>query len=102
MIFLQKRERPVEAEESWIYLDQTPEGFAVNHYFVEHPDMVLGKVTAESTQYGKQDYTVVPLDGMELAEQLDEAGRKIAGSYEALAAGSRRVGHSGAGAGDSG
>ena len=86
MIFLQKRERPVEAEESWIYLDQTPEGFAVNHYFVEHPDMVLGKVTAESTQYGKQDYTVVPLDGMELAEQLDEAGRKIAGSYEALAA----------------
>lgn len=86
MIFLQKRERPVETEESWIYLDQAPEGFAVNHYFVEHPDMVLGKVTAESTQYGRQDYTVVPLDGMELTEQLDEAGRKIAGSYEALAA----------------
>lgn len=86
ILFLQKRERPIEAEADWIHLDQTPEGFAINSYFVAHPDMVLGKTTAQSTMYARQDYTVVSLPNADLAAQLKTAGQQIIGHYAELEA----------------
>lgn len=84
ILFLQKRDRMTDIEPDWVHLGQTAGGFAINSYFVEHPDMVLGKVTSESTQYGRQDYTVAPISGADLSEQLRAAGRQIVGHYEAL------------------
>ena len=60
----------------------TQDGFAINRYFLDHPEMVLGRPTAENTQYGKQDYTVVPIEGLELADQLHDAVKYIRGTYQ--------------------
>ena len=81
ILFLQKRDRPLDLVPEWTQTGQTEEGFTVNQYFLEHPEMVLGRVTAESTQYGKQDYTVLPIEGLELSVQLHDAVKYIRGSY---------------------
>ncbi len=81
IIFLQKREAPATELPDWVHVDTTPEGFTVNRYFIDHPDMVLGTPTAESTQYGRQDYTVAPIEGADLSEQLHEAIQNIHGEY---------------------
>ena len=81
IIFLQKRESPIEIEPDWVHLGQNKDGYAINSYFINHPDMVLGRQTSESTQYGRQDFTVVPYEGSDLSEQLKEAVSKIGGTY---------------------
>ena len=73
ILFLQKRDRPLDIAPDWTQTGRTEEGFTVNQYFLDHPEMVLGRPTAESTQYGKQDYTVAPIEGLELADQLHDA-----------------------------
>ena len=73
IIFLQRRDRPIEIDEDWIHLGQSENGFAINSYFAEHPEMVLGTPSSESTQYGKQDYTVNPIEGADLGTLLHEA-----------------------------
>ena len=81
IIFLQKRDRPADIEPAWVQLGKTEDGFAVNSYFVEHPEVVLGELTAESTQYGREELTVAPLEGTSLADQLAEAVQHIEGQY---------------------
>ena len=85
ILFLQKRDRPLDIAPDWTQTGQTEEGFTVNQYFLDHPEMVLGRPTAESTQYGKQDYTVVPIEGLELADQLHDAVQHIHGTYQEAA-----------------
>ena len=80
IIFLQKRERPIDHEPDWVQLGKTEDGFAINQYFVDHPEMVLGQLTMESTQYG-HDLTVAPIEGTSLADQLAEAVQHIEGQY---------------------
>ena len=79
ILFLQKRDRPLDIAPDWTQTGRTEEGFTVNQYFLDHPEMVLGRPTAESTQYGKQDYTVAPIEGLELADQLHDAVKYIRG-----------------------
>ena len=79
ILFLQKRDRPIVIDEAWIHLGKSPEGFNINSYFVEHPDMILGTLTAESTQYGREECTVVPTPGADLAAQLSAAVKNIGG-----------------------
>ena len=81
IIFLQKRDRPIEIEPDWVHLGANADGFAINRYFIDHPEMVLGRQTSESTQYGRQDFTVAPVEGADLAEQLSGAIRNIRGTY---------------------
>ena len=81
IIFLQRREAPATELPDWVHVGTTPEGFTVNRYFIDNPDMVLGTPTAESTQYGRQDYTVAPIEGAELSELLHEAVQNIHGEY---------------------
>ena len=81
IIFLQKRDRPIDHEPDWVQLGKTEDGFAINQYFVDHPEMVLGELTAESTQYGREELTVAPLEGISLADQLAEAVQHIEGQY---------------------
>ena len=81
IIFLQKRDRPLDIVPEWTQTGQTGDGFTMNKYFIDHPEMVLGRLAAESTQYGRQDYTVVPIDGLELADQLHDAVKYIRGTY---------------------
>ena len=81
IIFLQKRDRPADIEPAWVQLGKTEDGFAINQYFVDHPEMVLGELTTESTQYGREELTVAPLEGISLAEQLAEAVQHIEGRY---------------------
>ena len=83
IIFLQKRDRPIDHEPDWVQLGKTEDGFAINQYFVDHPEMVLGELTAESTQYGREELTVAPLEGISLADQLAEAVQHIEGQYTA-------------------
>ena len=83
IIFLQKRDRPIDHEPDWVQLGKTEDGFAINQYFVDHPEMVLGQLTAESTQYG-HDLTVAPIEGAVLADQLAEAVQHIEGNYTAV------------------
>ena len=85
ILFLQKRDRPLDITPDWTQTGRTEEGFTVNQYFLDHPEMVLGRPTAESTQYGKQDYTVVPIEGLELADQLHDAVQHIHGTYQEAA-----------------
>ena len=85
ILFLQKRDRPLDITPDWTQTGRTEEGFTVNQYFLDHPEMVLGQPTAESTQYGKQDYTVVPIEGLELADQLHDAVQHIHGTYQEAA-----------------
>ena len=81
IIFLQKRDRPIDHEPDWVQLGKTEDGFAINQYFVDHPEMVLGEMTTESTQYGREEFTVAPLEGTSLADQLAEAVQHIEGQY---------------------
>ena len=81
IIFLQKRDRPIDHEPDWVQLGKTEDGFAINQYFVDHPEMVLGELTTESTQYGREELTVAPLEGASLADQLAEAVQHIEGQY---------------------
>lgn len=83
IIFLQKRDRPEDIEPAWVQLGKTEDGFAINQYFVDHPEMVLGQLTTESTQYGREELTVAPIEGANLADQLTEAVRHIEGQYTA-------------------
>ena len=83
IIFLQKRDRPADIEPEWVQLGKTEDGFAINQYFVDHPEMVLGELTTESTQYGREELTVAPLEGTSLADQLAEAVQHIEGQYTA-------------------
>ena len=84
IIFLQKRDRPADIEPDWVQLGKTEDGFAINQYFVDHPEMVLGELTTESTQYGREDLTVAPIEGTSLADQLAEAVQHIEGNYTAV------------------
>ena len=81
IIFLQRRELPLTELPDWVHVGENEDGFTVNRYFLDHPEMVLGTPTAESTQYGRQDYTVAPIEGADLAEQLHEAIQHIHGEY---------------------
>ena len=85
ILFLQKRDRPLDIAPDWTQAGRTEDGFTVNQYFLDHPEMVLGRPTAESTQYGKQDYTVAPIEGLELADQLHDAVKYIQGTYQEAA-----------------
>ena len=82
IIFLQKRDRPIDHEPDWVQLGKTEDGFAINQYFVDHPEMVLGELTTGSTQYGHA-LTVAPIEGTSLADQLAEAVQHIEGQYTA-------------------
>ena len=82
ILFLQKRDRPIVIEPDWVYLGRNEDGFAINSYFLSHPEMVLGTPTSESTQYGKQDYTVAPIESLNLADQLHDAVKYIHGQYQ--------------------
>ena len=79
ILFLQKRDCASLEQPEWVQLDTTPEGYRMNAYFVRHPEMVLGELSVESTQYGKQEVTVKPIEGMELAVQLKEANKPYTG-----------------------
>ena len=81
IIFLQKRDRPIDHEPDWVQLGKTEDGFAINRYFVDHPEMVLGELTTESTQYGREELTAAPIEGTSLADQLAEAVQHIEGQY---------------------
>ena len=81
IIFLQKRDRPADIEPAWVQLGKTEDGFDINQYFVDHPEMVLGELTTESTQYGREELTVAPIEGTSLADQLAEAVQHIEGQY---------------------
>lgn len=84
ILFFQKRDRASIEEPEWLNLKETPEGYSVNAYFAEHPEMVLGEFTTESTQYGKQEVTVKPKEGVTLEEQLKEAVQNIHGTITEL------------------
>ena len=84
ILFFQKKDRASIEEPEWLNLTETPEGYSVNAYFAEHPEMVLGEFTTESTQYGKQEVTVKPKEGITLEEQLKEAGQNIHGTITEL------------------
>ena len=84
ILFFQKRDRASIEEPEWLNLKEIPEGYSVNAYFAEHPEMVLGDFTTESTQYGKQEVTVKPKEGITLEEQLKEAIRNIHGTIKEL------------------
>ena len=81
IIFLQKRDRPIDREPDWVQLGQTESGISINQYFVDHPEMVLGELTTESTQYGREESTVLPIAGANLSEQLTEAISHLKGEY---------------------
>ena len=83
ILFLQKREQPSIAEPEWTQLGENADGFSINNYFIRHPEMILGRQTLESTQYGRQDFTVEPIEGADLAAQLHEAVQHIGGIYQA-------------------
>ncbi|MBQ7581348.1 MAG: helicase, partial [Lachnospiraceae bacterium] len=81
ILFLQKRDRPIDTDPDWVHLGRTADGFAVNSYFLDHPEMVLGTFKARSTQYGRDELTVKPIEGADLGEQLHEALSHIEGTY---------------------
>ena len=83
IIFLQKRDRPIDIEPDWVHLGENEDGFSINQYFIDNPEMVLGRQTSESTQYGRQDFTVAPIEGADLAALLRYAIQNIGGKYEA-------------------
>ncbi|EJX09533.1 DNA/RNA helicase [gut metagenome] len=83
IIFLQKRDHPIDIVPDWVHLNRTDEGHTMNSYFVEHPEMILGETIEESTAYGK-DITVQPIEGAELSDLLKEAVSHIEGTYQAI------------------
>ena len=84
IIFLQKRDHPIDIVPDWVHLNRTEEGHTMNSYFVDHPEMVLGDTVLESTPYGKDDITVRPIPGAELSDLLNEAVSRIQGTYQAV------------------
>ena len=80
ILFLQKRDRPMDLEPDWVHLGQTEDGYSINSYFLDHPEMVLGKNSSVSTAHG-MDYTVQPLEDRSLGDLLQEAVQHIQGSY---------------------
>ena len=84
IIFLQKRDHPIDIVPDWVHLNRTEEGHTMNSYFVDHPEMVLGDTVLESTPYGKDDITVRPIPGAELSDLLKEAVSRIQGTYQAV------------------
>ncbi len=82
IIFLQKRDHPIDIEPEWVHLGQNDDGFSINSYFVDHPEMILGRQSSDSTQYGHQDFTVLPIEGLELSDQLHDAIQYIRGTYK--------------------
>lgn len=83
IIFLQKREEPMEIEPDWVHLGMSENGFPINSYFAEHPEMILGEQSSKSTQYGVDAFTVKPIEGADLGELLHEAMKNIQGTYKA-------------------
>lgn len=81
IIFLQKRDRVMDIQPDWVHLGESENGYAINSYFTDHPEMILGTVSEESTQYGKQDFTVLPIEALELSDQLHDAVKYIRGQY---------------------
>ena len=81
IIFLQKRDRPLDIVPEWTQTGQTEDGFAINRYFIDHPEMVLGRQEPVSTAHG-MDYTVNPIEGLELSDQLHDAVKYIRGTYQ--------------------
>ncbi len=81
IIFLQKRNSPNMEEPAWVQTGENEDGFTINRYFIDHPEMILGRQTSESTQYGRQDFTVAPIEGLKLADQLHDAIKYIHGQY---------------------
>ena len=81
ILFLQKRDRAIDIEPDWVHLGQTEDGYAINSYFLDHPEMVMGRNSSESTAHG-MDYTVEPLEDISLADQLHEAVQHIHGTYQ--------------------
>ena len=84
ILFLQKREQPIDLESDWVHLGMTEDGLPLNSYYLDHPEMVLGTLTSESTQYGKDSLTVLPLEGADLSVQLSEAISHVHGSYQTV------------------
>ncbi len=82
ILFLQKRDTPADEIPDWVHTEENADGFIINNYFLNHPEMVLGMPSSESTQYGRQDYTVVPIPGADLATQLQKAMEYIRGTYQ--------------------
>lgn len=85
IIFLQKRDRAIEMEPDWVHVGEDADGLTMNSYFVQHPEMVLGTLSRENTQYGRESFTVLPKDGVSLADQLHEAIGHIHGTYQEAA-----------------
>ena len=83
ILFLQKRDRPMDTEPEWVQLGENADGFSINRYFIDHPEMILGVSTSESTQYGRRDFTVAPMEETELAVLLHQAIQNIHGVYQA-------------------
>ena len=83
IIFLQKRDHPIDIVPDWVHLNRTDDGHTMNSYFVEHPEMILGETVEESTAYG-MDITVRPIEGAELSDLLKEAVSHIEGIYQAV------------------
>ena len=81
IIFLQKRDHPISIEPEWVYTGKNEGGYAINSYFLDHPEMVLGNSTEESTAHG-MDYTVEPIEALELSDQLEDAVKYIRGKYQ--------------------
>ena len=81
IIFLQKKEQPSVDEPDWVHLGTNDQGFTINSYFVDHPEMILGRQSSENTQYGREDFTVEPIEGLELKDQLADAIKYIRGTY---------------------
>lgn len=84
IIFLQKRDHPIDIVPDWVHLNRTEEGHTLNSYFIDHPEMILGDTVLESTPYGKDDITVRPIPGAELSDLLKEAVSRIQGTYQAV------------------
>ncbi|MGN0661532.1 MAG: DEAD/DEAH box helicase family protein, partial [Faecalibacterium sp.] len=84
ILFLQKRDRPIDREPAWVQLGKTENGISVNQYFVDHPEMILGELSTESTQYGREESTVLPIEGAVLSEQLAEAIQHLEGQYQEI------------------
>ena len=81
ILFLQRRDRPIDIEPDWVHVGENADGFTMNSYFIEHPEMVLGVLSRENTQYGRESFTVLPAEGADLADQLHEAIGHIHGVY---------------------
>ena len=85
ILFLQKREHPIDIEPDWIHLGQTADGIPINSYFVDHPDMMLGRMQWDKSMYGNEkETTCEPIPGADLAQQLHAAVRNIDGEYKRI------------------